>query len=110
VRIKADLWLHYFGRSVEEAVELYMKELGFDRVSARGQVRYQERNPGYMTCYYYGMKKIEALQEKFKYGDKEFTEILFSVGRLSLPNFERFLKLSQEDKVRFQKDFASLVT
>jgi len=53
-------------------LKLYMQELGFDRTSARGQVLYQELNPGYMTCYYYGMKKIGDLQAKFKYGDKEF--------------------------------------
>lgn len=109
VRIKADLWLHYFGKPVDDAVKLYMQELGFDRTSARGQVLYQELNPGYMTCYYYGMKKIGDLQAKFKYGDKEFTEILFSVGRLSLANFERFLELSDEDKVRFQTQFAGPV-
>lgn len=108
VRIKADLWLHYFGRPAEDAVGLYMQELGFDRESARGQVRYQERNPGYMTCYYYGMKKIQDLQERFRYGDKEFTEILFSVGRLSLAGLEKFLELSDDNKARFQTEFAAL--
>lgn len=108
VRIKADLWLHYFGRPLDDAVELYMQELGFDRVSARGQVRYQERNPGYMTCYYYGMKKIQELQERFGYGDREFTEILFSVGRLSLASLEKFLELSDDNKARFQTEFAAL--
>lgn len=102
VRIKADLYLHYFGRTVDDAVELYMKELGFDRGSARGQVRYQERNPGYMTCYYYGMKRLADLQSRSGLDDKAFTQELFSVGHLSLDGFEKYLALSEADKRRFR--------
>jgi uncharacterized protein (DUF885 family) len=109
VRIKADLMLHYFGRPIDEIVELYMKELGFDRNSARGQVRYQERNPGYMTCYYYGMKKLGDLQAQSGLGDKAFTQLLFAVGRISLRNFAKFLALTDADKKRFQTEFDSLV-
>jgi hypothetical protein len=108
VKIKADLYLHYFGRPVDDAVELYMTELGFDRGSACGQVRYQERNPGYMTCYYYRMKRLADLQPKFGMDDKAFTEAVFSVGHLSLDGFERYLALSDPDKLRFWTAFESL--
>lgn len=102
VRIKADLYLHYFGRPVDDAMELYMKELGFDRGSARGQVRYQERNPGYMTCYYYGMKRLADLQSRSGLDDKAFTQELFNVGHLSLDGFAKYLALSEADKQRFR--------
>lgn len=109
VRIKADLIMHYFGGTIEDAVQLYMRELGFDRNTARGQVRYQERNPGYMTCYYYGMKMLEDYQAKTGLADKPFTQHLFAVGRVSMATFERFLGLSETDKKRFQTEFESLV-
>ncbi|MGI6665971.1 MAG: DUF885 family protein [Bacillota bacterium] len=109
VRIKADLYLHYFGRPVEDAVQLYVDELGFDWNTARGQVLYQERNPGYMTCYYYGMKRLEELQALYMPDDKEFTRTLFSVGRISLASLEKFLKLEPSDRLRFQTGFSSLL-
>jgi hypothetical protein len=109
VRIKADLHLHYFGRPVEDVVQLYIDELGFDRNTARSQVLYQERNPGYMTSYYYGMKRLEDLQAKYMPDDKEFTRSLFSVGRLSLRSFEKFLELQSPERLRFQTEFSSLL-
>lgn len=109
VRIKADLYLHYCGRPVEDAVQLYVDELGFDWNTARSQVRYQERNPGYMTCYYYGMKRLQDFQAEYMPDEKEFTRTLFSVGRISLSSLERFLKLAPEDRLRFQTGFKSLL-
>ncbi len=41
--------------------------------------------------------------------EKEFTRTLFSVGRMSLASFEKFLKLGPEDRTRFQTGFASLL-
>lgn len=109
VRIKVDLYLFYYQRPIEDAVQLYMDELGFSRRSARGQVLAQELGPGYFTCYYYGLKRILELQEKFGYDDQSFTEILFSVGRISLKSFEAFLNLSEADRKRFLTDFGSLL-
>ena len=37
VRIKADLYMQYFGRPLEDAIKLYMDELGFDYQTAKGQ-------------------------------------------------------------------------
>lgn len=109
VRIKADLYLHYFRRPVDDAVELYMDELAFDRKTARGQVLAQELQPGYFTTYYYGLKRITELQEKFGYDDKSYTEMLFTPGRLSLKNFEAFLALPEADKKRFLTQFPSMM-
>jgi len=109
VRIKADLYLHYFQRPVNDAVELYMEELGFDRGSARAQVKAQEARPGYFTCYYYGLKRILELQEELGYDDKSFTELLFAAGRVSLDTFEAFLRLSEADRQRFLTRFPSLM-
>ncbi len=109
VRIKADLYLHYFNRPVDDAVELYMEELAFDRKSARGQVLAQELQPGYFTTYYYGLKKLTELQAKFRYDDKSYTEMLFAPARISLKSFEAFLGLSEADKKRFLTQFPSLL-
>ncbi len=109
VRIKTDLYLHYFNRPVDDAVELYMEELAFDRRTARGQVLAQELRPGYFTTYYYGLKNITELQAKFGYDDRSYTEMLFSPGRISLKSFEAFLELSEADKKRFLTQFPSLL-
>jgi hypothetical protein len=109
VRIKADLILRYFGRPIKDAVRLYMDELGFDRFTARGQVKAQEGQQGYFTTYYYGMKKLCDWEKQYGYDEKTYTELLFSAGRVSLESFERFLKLNKNDKKSFLNDFASLL-
>ena len=109
VRIKADLMLFYFGRPVEEATQLYMDELGFARHVARGQVQSQINTPGYFTCYYYGMKKLCDWEAEFGYNKKDYTELLFSIGNMSMENVRRYLELSEADKLRFRKDFPSLL-
>ncbi|MGI6642912.1 MAG: DUF885 family protein [Bacillota bacterium] len=111
LRIMADLWLHYFHKPEEEAIKLYMDELGFDRITALGQVKSQETQNriGYFTCYYYGMKKLEDLEKKYGYDKKTFTEYLFSVLNTSIQNFEAFLNLSEEDKNRFLTGFPSML-
>ncbi|NLW21932.1 MAG: DUF885 domain-containing protein [Tissierellia bacterium] len=108
VRIKADLMLRYFGRPIGDAVQLYVDELGFDRATARGQVKAQEGQQGYFTTYYYGMKKLCDWEKEYGYDEKTYTELLFSAGRVSLETFEKFLKLSEQDKHSFLHDFASM--
>ncbi|MGI6643373.1 MAG: DUF885 family protein [Bacillota bacterium] len=107
-RIKADLWLMYFGRPIDDVVQLYMDEMGFDRWTARGQVKAQELMVGYFNCYYYGMKRLEELEAKYGYDKRTFTEYLFSMPRVSLETFERFLELHPEDKRRVLNDFPSV--
>lgn len=111
VRIKADLYLQYFNRPEQDAIQLYMDELGFDHQTALGQVKSQEMQNriGYFTCYYYGMKKLADLEQRYGYDQKTFTEYLFSVLNVSLSNFEAFLQLSEADKQRFLTGFPSLL-
>jgi len=109
VRIKAELYLRYFGRPIGDAVQLYMDELAFDRVTARGQVKAQELMVGYFNCYYYGMKRLQDLEQQYGYDEKTFTELLFAAGRISLDSFEAFLTMSKADKQRFLTGFPSLL-
>ena len=109
VRIKADLMLFYFGNTVEEVTQLYMDELGFAHHIARGQVQSQMNTPGYFTCYYYGMKKLCDWEKEFGYSKKDYTELLFSIGNMSMENVRRYLELSEEDKKRFRTEFNSLL-
>ena len=108
-RIKIDLWLNYFGKTIGEACDLYEKEMGFDRKTARAQVQAHENMLGYFTSYYYGVKKICDWEKYFCWDKREYTELLFSVGRVSLESFEKILKLSPEDRHSLQHDFASLI-
>lgn len=84
VRIKADLLLHHFGQPVAAAEQLYVDFLGFSADSARGQVHYQELHPGYMTCYYYGYKKLTEMRAASSLSEKAFTEITFASGYATL--------------------------
>jgi len=110
VRIKVDLLLFYEGKTIEDAVQTYMQELGFDRTSARGQVLSQEITPGYFTCYYYGMKKICDWEKEYGYNKKDYTELLFSVGNISLANFERILKMDEAERYSYLHDFKGMLS
>jgi len=109
VRIKADLMLRYFGNPIKEVVQLYMDEMDFDRGTARGQVAAQETMLGYFTTYYYGYKLLSQWEREYTFDKKQYTELLFSAGRMSLQNFKRFLGLTDEQRHSFTHDFASLI-
>lgn len=109
VRICADLKLFYYGSSLEEVIQLYEKELGFDRVTARGQVRAHQNSPGYFTCYYYGMKKICEWEKEYGFSKKEFTELLFSAGYISIERFEELVKMEEDERQRYYHEFSSLM-
>jgi hypothetical protein len=109
VRIKVDLMLRYFGNPIRDAVQVYMDELDFDHDTARGQVKAQEDMLGYFTCYYYGYKMIAQWEREYNFTPKEYTELLFSAGRMSLENFKRFLDLTPEERHSLTHDFASLI-
>lgn len=108
VRICADLMLFYYGASLEEVIRLYETELGFDRVTARGQVRAHQNSPGYFTCYYYGMKKICEWEKEYDFSKKEFTELLFSAGYISMDRFEELVKMTSKEREHYFHDFCSL--
>lgn len=109
VRIYVDLMLFYFGATLREAVEIYEKELGFDRVTARAQVQAHQNSPGYFTCYYYGMKKICDWEEKYSYNKWDYTELLFAAGRISMESLAYLVGFEPKEKQRYFKDFCSLL-
>lgn len=109
VRIKADLLLRYFDRPVSDAVELYMKELDFDRHTARLQVKQQEEMEAYFTCYYYGYKKLRQWEQESGLRSLDYTRLLFDMGRVSLSTFKRYLDLSPEERRQVMNDFSSLL-
>ena len=106
-RIKIDLMLYYFGKTIGEACDVYENEMGFDKKTARNQVQAHVHMPGYFTGYYYGLKKISDLEKELNCEAKAFTELLFSVGRVNIATFEKIAKLSPHDKHSFLHDFAS---
>lgn len=109
VRIKADLWLRYYGKTIGEVTDLYQAELGFDRHTARGQVLAQEQMYGYFTSYYTGVKTILELENQMNFERDELTALLFNAGRISLKNLAKYLALSASQKERYHHDFASLM-
>lgn len=109
VRIYIDLMLFYFGKTLEDAVKTYEEELGFERGTARKQVQAHENSPGYFTCYYYGMKKLCEWEKKYGFNKKDYTELLFSAGYISIDRFEELLKLTEEERERYLHDFCSLL-
>lgn len=108
VRICVDLMLFYYGTTLEEALRLYEKELGFDRGTARKQVQAHQNQPGYFTCYYYGMKKLSMWEKEYGFSKKDFTELIFSVGYISIDRVGELVKLTEEERYRYKHDFCSL--
>lgn len=108
VRIYVDLQMFYYGATLQDVIDIYQKELGFDYVTARKQVRSHEITPGYFTCYYYGMKKLTSWEKEYGYSKKDFTELLFSVGYICIDRVEEILRLTPEERFRLFHDFGSL--
>jgi len=108
VRIKVDLWLRYFGKTIGDAVDLYQQELGFDRQTARFQVQAHENDEGYFTSYYYGMKKLCEWEKLYGYDKMSYTKLLFSVGGVSLENFKLYLDMTEDEKFMLTHAFGSL--
>lgn len=109
VRIVADILCQVEGVTLGAIVDLYKTELGFDDITARKLISTHSSGSGYFTTYYYGYKKITEWEEQYGFDKKEYTEMLFSAGRMSLENFERYLKLSEEDRFSLTHEFASLI-
>ena len=107
VRILVDLQLFYFGATLEEAIQIYEKELGFDRVTARTQVRAHQSSPGYFTCYYYGMKKLCDWEKEYGYTKWDYTELLFSAGQISMESLGMLVRMTKEEQERYFHEFGS---
>ncbi|WP_346662636.1 DUF885 family protein [uncultured Merdimonas sp.] len=108
VRIYVDLLLFYYGGTIGDAVKVYQEELGFEQGTARRQVEGHLNGPGYFTCYYYGMKKICQWEKEYGYTKKDFTELLFSAGYLSIECFHELAALTKEEQERYFHEFSSL--
>ncbi len=98
VRVWADLILHYYEKGEEAAVELYKDRLDFSEEEARGQVRAHKLTPGYFTVYYYGLKKLNDLQEDCGWGDERFTELIFSSGKVSIETVRDLIEAPEEER------------
>ena len=109
VRIFVDLQLFYFGATVGEAVDIYRRELGLDFVTARAQVQAHQNSPGYFTCYYYGMKKITDWERELGFTKKDFTELCFSAGYVSIETFGMLVRMTEEERRRYCTEFKSLL-
>lgn len=107
-RIWVDLTLNCFGGTIGEACEIYKKELGLDFTSARGQVLAHQTMRGYFNCYYYGLRKLEQWEKEMGFDKKEYTELLFSAGFVSMETFKMFLDMTPEQRDRYCHDFKSL--
>ena len=104
-----DLMLFYYGATLEEAVKVYEKELGFERGTARKQVQAHQNAPGYFTCYYYGMKKICEWEKEYGFSKKDFTELLFSAGYISIGCLGEFVRLTRKERESYLHDVSSLL-
>lgn len=109
VRVKADLYLRYYGKTIGDTVKLYMDEMGFDENSARGQVQAQENMQGFFTAYYYGLTKLAKIEAESKLDQKNFTKKIFCAGDMSLNCFDKFIKLNDAEAHEFANDYASLI-
>ena len=105
VRIWADLEMFHFDHGREAAVQLYMNYMGLDRATANGQAKSQEMTPGYFTIYYYGMKALEELQRECGWNDRDFTELVFSAGKVSLSTVRRLVYMPAAERKRLLEEF-----
>ncbi len=98
VRVWVDLLLHHQGASPQRAADVYREQLGFSATVARGQVYAQRLTPGYFTVYHYGHLRLEAIERASSASTRDFSERLFSSGKVSLRTFERLEALSESER------------
>ncbi|MCD6297720.1 MAG: DUF885 family protein, partial [Deltaproteobacteria bacterium] len=110
VRVWADLLLHYFDKGVESAVQLYRKYMHFSDKISREQVFSQQLTPGYFTVYCYGLKKLQRIQKDSTWTDPEFTELIFSSGKISLRTIQNLIRLSAEERDMLLNNFTETKT
>jgi len=70
--------MHTEGKTVDDAVKIYMDYMGFIEKSSLAQVHYQELLPGYMACYYAGYLLVKNLEKESNLSEQEFNEHLYS--------------------------------
>jgi len=55
------------------------------------------------------MKKICDWEKKYGYTKWDYTELLFSAGRISMESLEMLVKMTKEEQGRFFTEFRSLL-
>jgi len=65
-RIVLDVGLHTRGMRVEDAVELLVDRVAFDRSQAEAEVRRYCAEPTYQLCYAVGLRELMALREAYE--------------------------------------------
>ena len=87
-RIVADVGLHTRGMSFEEAVDLLVDRVHFDRAHAEAEVRRYCGAPAYQLCYAVGSRELRALRDAYRaalgsdYSLRRFHEKVLSYGAL----------------------------
>ncbi len=66
VRVVVDVGLHTRGMSYDEAVDLLVTRVHFDRQNAKAEVRRYCAEPVYQLCYAVGRRELLALREDFQ--------------------------------------------
>ncbi len=65
-RIVLDVGLHTRGMGFDEAVELLVERVGFDRSHAESEVRRYCAEPTYQLCYAVGLRELMALRDAYR--------------------------------------------
>ena len=90
VRVLLDVGLHTRGMTVEEAVDMMVRELHLERRNAEDEVRRYCASPGYQLCYAVGRRELLRLREDFHaaraaaYTLRAFHDAILPYGGLSV--------------------------
>jgi hypothetical protein len=107
-RIKADLYLYYFNKTADDATELYMEELAFDRATARGQVLARSCNPATSRPTTTGLSGSLTCRPSTATTTSHTTKSCSRPAGLS-SDPRGFLALSEADRKRFLTQFPSMM-
>jgi uncharacterized protein (DUF885 family) len=87
-RIVLDVGLHTRGMSFEEAVQMLVERVGFDRAQAESEVRRYCAEPTYQLCYAVGLREFMSLRDAYEeaqgsgYSLRRFHDAVLAYGGL----------------------------
>jgi len=90
VRVLLDVGLHTRGMTVEQAVDMMVRELHLERTNAEDEVRRYCATPGYQLCYAVGRRELLRLRDDFHaargggFTLRAFHEAILPYGGLSV--------------------------
>lgn len=88
LRIVLDVGLHTRGMTVDEAVNILVDRVHFERANAEAEVSRYCANPGYQLCYAVGRRELRSLREAYRaaaggsYSLRAFHEAVLRYGGL----------------------------